>query len=264
MPTHLNVNGVWVSFPHKPYDLQTSYMSALIKALNEGTNAMLESPTGTGKTLCLLCAALAWRENYISALQRERCGTQAQQPATGAGTDSISSSSSSIDANVAKPRGTQAKQASGADVVGWSSSKNAVTAAMAGASANSDSNPTSFKLPKIIYATRTHSQITQTIAELKRTKYKPVICVLGSREQLCINQDVSGTCWHRRVDTTDETDSYLKSISCECRFFFRISPSTASLSLCPSSTIGSFGSKVLSLPTNAARTRACRQMASDM
>ena len=42
----------------------TTFSCKLIK-LSQQTNAILESPTGTGKTLCLLCATLAWRESLI-------------------------------------------------------------------------------------------------------------------------------------------------------------------------------------------------------
>lgn len=58
-----------------------------------------------------------------------------------------------------------------------------------------DSDPsTSFNwtAPKIIYASRTHSQLSQAMQELKRTSYKHVsTAVLGSRDQLCIHPEVS-------------------------------------------------------------------------
>uniref|UniRef100_A0A671QI07 Regulator of telomere elongation helicase 1 n=1 Tax=Sinocyclocheilus anshuiensis TaxID=1608454 RepID=A0A671QI07_9TELE len=60
-----------------------------------------------------------------------------------------------------------------------------------GTAATDGDTPTYYTdIPKIIYASRTHSQLTQVINELKNTSYRPKICVLGSREQLCINQEV--------------------------------------------------------------------------
>jgi len=54
------LNGCDVYFPFKPYDCQKEYMKKVIESCSKGDNALLESPTGTGKTLSLLCSALAW------------------------------------------------------------------------------------------------------------------------------------------------------------------------------------------------------------
>ena len=46
------------------------------------------------------------------------------------------------------------------------------------------------RVPAIIYASRTHSQLSQTVKELKNTAYKAKACVLGSRDQLCLHPEV--------------------------------------------------------------------------
>ena len=54
------IDGINIKFPYRPYPAQHAYMRKVIATLNGKGNAILESPTGTGKTLCLLCASLAW------------------------------------------------------------------------------------------------------------------------------------------------------------------------------------------------------------
>ncbi|KAL5967272.1 Regulator of telomere elongation helicase 1 [Taenia solium] len=63
---------VEIDFPHEPYECQRSYMQSVIDALSQRRHAILESPTGTGKTLCLLCASLGWLEYFLAQQQLKR------------------------------------------------------------------------------------------------------------------------------------------------------------------------------------------------
>jgi regulator of telomere elongation helicase 1 len=133
----LTISGIAVDFPKSPYKCQVDYMESVIKALNGGSNALLESPTGTGKTLCLLCATLAWQDSK-----------------RGKPVELAYSAGSSLEAAVKGGMGRSVPYT-------------------------------------IVYATRTHSQLAQVVSELRETKYRPRMTVMGSREQLCVHEKIS-------------------------------------------------------------------------
>ncbi len=55
------IGGHEIFFPFVAYPCQKVMMDKILNALRKSQNALLESPTGTGKSLALLCAALAWQ-----------------------------------------------------------------------------------------------------------------------------------------------------------------------------------------------------------
>ncbi|EFO17178.2 hypothetical protein LOAG_11323 [Loa loa] len=135
-----------VEFPFEPYECQIKFMEKVVEALWTGQNAALESPTGTGKTLCLLCAAIAFLKDYKSRISQM---------------DSIMKYKVTVPALLSHN-------------------------------------------PKILYASRTHSQLAQVISELNKTTYKDIKTVtLASRDILCINDKVM-----------KENSSHVKSLMC--------------------------------------------------
>ncbi|XP_021939262.1 Fanconi anemia group J protein homolog isoform X2 [Zootermopsis nevadensis] len=68
-PRKFFVAGVEVEFPVKPYKCQISTMNMVIRGLRHLSNTIIESPTGSGKTLSLLCSTLAWQRAEFARLK---------------------------------------------------------------------------------------------------------------------------------------------------------------------------------------------------
>jgi len=70
----IKLGGLNINFPYEPYGIQKAMLSKIAVTLTNKEHSLIESPTGTGKTLVLLCASLAWqlesknnREPLVSA-----------------------------------------------------------------------------------------------------------------------------------------------------------------------------------------------------
>ncbi|KAM5180304.1 Fanconi anemia group J protein [Mantella aurantiaca] len=56
------IGGVKTLFPCKAYPSQLAMMNSIMRGLNCKQHCLLESPTGSGKSLALLCSSLAWQQ----------------------------------------------------------------------------------------------------------------------------------------------------------------------------------------------------------
>jgi chromosome transmission fidelity protein 1 len=50
--------------PYQPYDIQSDFMTNLYHCIEHGKVGIFESPTGTGKSLSLICASLTWLRDH--------------------------------------------------------------------------------------------------------------------------------------------------------------------------------------------------------
>jgi Fanconi anemia group J protein len=144
------VAGFDVHFPHQAYGVQKVFMNQVLKAIDHAENALLEAPTGCGKTLSLLCGALAWqtaqKQKKLAAehkAEQQRKAAAAEAGAAGDGKPNCLAPIKSCD------------EAAAGDVDEPSSCDSAEGAHKPPA----EGEP--IIVPKIYYATRTHSQIAQ-------------------------------------------------------------------------------------------------------
>jgi regulator of telomere elongation helicase 1 len=162
-PTTCDIKGVRVHFPFSPYNVQIAYMSKVMDALLQSENALLESPTGTGKTFCLLCACLAWQQAQKHELHKHELHMAAEL----------------VSQQQQQQQQQHNSQAHPPPTLPHPLPHPPPTTPAAAAS-----------LPVIIYASRTHSQLSQVVRELRHTRYRPTHAVLASREQMCVNPKV--------------------------------------------------------------------------
>jgi len=156
------VGNLDIEFPFEPYDIQKEYMSHLIQAIENKENALLESPTGTGKTLSFICASLAW----------QRCEKERRKELREKRSKEIEESKRYRESQRSSDRQGEGSES---EEIKYNLEEDNI-----------------YHDPKIIICSRTHSQLTQIIKELKTTNYTPKTAVLASRSNLCINPLAQG------------------------------------------------------------------------
>uniref|UniRef100_H3DPG5 DEAD/H (Asp-Glu-Ala-Asp/His) box helicase 11 n=1 Tax=Tetraodon nigroviridis TaxID=99883 RepID=H3DPG5_TETNG len=239
-------------FPYQPYDIQQQFMQALYSAVDQGKVGIFESPTGTGKSLSLICGALSWLSDFEEKRRQERAALLQEGEAALSSAAQSSSSSAEPDwitefvqrkaerdlvsklkdeelkrqkreERLEKIRGNvqlkhamkrktseddeafQLLQLSRDDrteergdegdeelLVAEYQSDDESKARSSLEEDDADEDLAEEHVTKIYYCSRTHSQLAQFVHEVQKSPFSTdtSLVTLGSRQNLCINQEV--------------------------------------------------------------------------
>ncbi|KAK6588019.1 helicase [Cryptosporidium xiaoi] len=159
------IEGYEVYFPYDAYQCQLDYMQKVLYSIKNRKNALLESPTGTGKTMCLLASALAYQKHHLlnNGSSRRMTTLQTENVATSSDTYNLKSDGGMIEIIGIPITGETRGVPDSKTVCGVVNS--------IGNKGNCSKNHENLKeemvTPRIIYSSRTHSQLSQVMRELK-------------------------------------------------------------------------------------------------
>ncbi|KDQ09930.1 hypothetical protein BOTBODRAFT_58448 [Botryobasidium botryosum FD-172 SS1] len=224
------------TFPYSPpYAIQLDLMRHLYAAIESRKVTIIESPTGTGKTLSLLCGAMTWlmdekqraKKGQLDAFQESLKGDNdpdwVVEQSLASFRREMEAVETEFEERLAKARKKEEQMRKMEKARVTKRQKTAhekqelddedddyflpdedemednispeVRELMKHRKPHRRPNDDKDEEPtctKIYYASRTHTQLSQTLTELRKTSYASHIrCVpLGSRKNLCINEDV--------------------------------------------------------------------------
>ncbi|KAK2952206.1 putative Fanconi anemia group J protein like protein [Blattamonas nauphoetae] len=214
------IHSFQVKFPFQPYKCQKLVMDRLLGAYQTRTNALLESPTGTGKTLALLCASCAFQQHHKDLILQEQIEAREaylKQEEEATEPEVVQMAKLSDLEDIVLPKGskpfdqdldfipltqTETPFSPPPPTLATKVTIHTPSSISRSPQVSSSITPKSKPPPpisqaailqsisRIFYLTRTHFQLTQIVNELKSTPYTPTMTLLAARRHMCLNDFV--------------------------------------------------------------------------
>ncbi|KZC13018.1 ATP-dependent RNA helicase CHL1, partial [Dufourea novaeangliae] len=220
-------------FPFPPYPIQNQFMKELYKCLENANLGIFESPTGTGKSMSIICGAVKWLIDH-EELQKNLLNSEIAEL-----DEKIKKYSNTSDdwvfVQTEQMQLNTKRQALQTKLNTKSIEEELLLEDIIETSDNSEGEEEEeeiYENTKIFFCSRTHSQLSQFIGELKKSPYSKLVSVitLASRQNYCINTNIrrlkhlnlmNEHCLQlqkKKTTTKEEKDLKRKKIGTSCPF----------------------------------------------